>query len=59
MKTIVCTTYVPPEVLQFKEVEKPALKDNEILIRAYATLINFGDNSARYFNFKPDNKPHS
>jgi NADPH:quinone reductase-like Zn-dependent oxidoreductase len=51
MKAIVCTKYGPPEVLELQEVKKPTPRDNEVLIRIYATTAHVGDTKIR--SFKP------
>lgn len=46
MKAVTFNEYgAPSQVLQFKEVEKPSPKSNEVLVKIYASSINDGDNS--------------
>jgi NADPH:quinone reductase-like Zn-dependent oxidoreductase len=43
MKAIVCQKYGLPEVLQFKEVDKPIPNNNELLIRVCTVLVGIED----------------
>lgn len=47
MKAAVCTQYGSPEVLQIQEVDKPACKNNETLVKIMATSVNSGDVKVR------------
>jgi len=43
MKAIVYSKYGTPDVLEFKEIDKPIPKDNEVLIKVYSVSINDWD----------------
>lgn len=51
VKAILHSEYGSPDLLQFKEVDTPAPKDNEVLIAINATTVSTGDCNIRNFTF--------
>jgi NADPH:quinone reductase-like Zn-dependent oxidoreductase len=49
MKAIVWTKYGPPDGLQLQEVDKPNPKENEVLIKIYASTVSTADCELRSF----------
>ena len=51
MKAILHSQYGPADLLQLKEMDRPAPKDNEVLIAIHATTVSTGDCNIRNFTF--------
>jgi NADPH:quinone reductase-like Zn-dependent oxidoreductase len=47
MRAAVSSRYGPPEVVRVGEVEKPAVKDNQLLVKVHATTVNRTDCGVR------------
>ncbi len=47
MKVAINAKYGPPEVIELKDLEKPIPKDNEMLVKVYASTVTSGDVTLR------------
>ena len=47
MKAAVHSRYGPPQVVRITEVDKPAARDNEVLVKVHATTVNRTDCATR------------
>jgi NADPH:quinone reductase-like Zn-dependent oxidoreductase len=50
MRAVVYDRYGPPEVQRLEEVERPVPKDDEVLVKIYATTVNRADCATREAN---------
>src|SRR3954469_15418593 len=57
MKALIFETFGGPEVLQYKEIPDPAIKENELLVRMKAIGLNFADIYRRKGNYHLAGKP--
>ena len=42
MKAVVYDTYGPPEILRLEDVERPVPKEDEALVKVFATAVTLG-----------------
>ncbi|MEI4770626.1 quinone oxidoreductase [Psychrobacillus sp. FJAT-51614] len=57
MKALIFDEFGGPEVLQYKEIDAPIIKDNELLVRMKAIGLNFADIYRRKGNYHLAGKP--
>ena len=53
MKAIVCTRYGPPETLEVREIEKPDIGHDDVLVRICAATVTMGDCERRSLTLPP------
>jgi NADPH:quinone reductase-like Zn-dependent oxidoreductase len=51
VKASLHTQYGSPDLLEYKEVDKPVPRDNEVLVAIHATTVSTGDCNMRNFTF--------
>ena len=56
MKAIVYDKRNSPDVLEFRDVEKPNPQDNEVLVKIHAVSINAGDYRSMRMGIIPKGK---
>lgn len=53
MKAALCLGYGSPDVLEIKFIDKPIPKDDELLVKVYASAVNSGDVKVRTLDVNP------